>query len=88
MPEKKALLSADVAFVGSLYNEGHNFLDRMTDLDDYTKGYLDAIMNAQRKINGYFFIEELLTPNILASLKRKEFLMCAVSWMNLPWNLN
>jgi len=67
---QKNLLFADVSFVGSLYNEKHNFLDRMTDLDDYTKGYLEAIMNSQRKINGYFFIEELLTPNILSALKK------------------
>lgn len=67
---KSALLSSDVSFVGALYNEKHNFLDRMTDLDDYTKGYLSGIMDSQRKINGYFFIEELLTPNILESLKK------------------
>lgn len=68
--EKKRLLSGDVSFVGGLYNEEHNFFDRMTDLDDYTKGYLDAIMASQQKINGYFFIEELLTPDILAAMKR------------------
>lgn len=69
-PEKASLLASDVSFVGALYNEEHNFLDRMKDLDDYTKGYLDAIMNSQRKISGYFFIEELLTPNILDVMKR------------------
>lgn len=68
--EKRAILSSDVSFVGALYNEEHNFLDRMTDLDDYTKGYLDAIMKAQQQINGYFFIEELLTPPILDSMTR------------------
>lgn len=68
--EKRSIVSSDVSFVGALYNEDHNFLDRMTDLDDYTKGYIDAIMNSQRKISGYFFIEELLTPDILAALKK------------------
>lgn len=68
--EKKSIVSSDVAFVGSLYNEDHNFLDRMTDLDDFTKGYLDAIMEAQQKVSGYFFIEELLTSNILHALKK------------------
>ncbi|MGN0350674.1 MAG: DUF3880 domain-containing protein [Roseburia sp.] len=68
--EKKEIVSSDVSFVGSLYNEEHNFLDRMTDLDDYTKGYLDAIMNSQLKVNGYFFIEELLTPDILNAMKK------------------
>lgn len=71
LPEdKKSIVSSDVAFVGSLYNEDHNFLDRMTDLDDFTKGYLDAIMEAQQKVSGYFFIEELLTSNILHALKK------------------
>lgn len=69
-PEKQAVVSSDVSFVGSIYNESHNFLDRMTDLDDYTKGYIDAIIEAQRKISGYFFIEELLTPDIIQAMKK------------------
>lgn len=68
--EQKSIVTSDVSFVGALYNEGHNFLDRMTDLDEYTKGYLDAIMDSQRKISGYFFIEELLTPPILEALQK------------------
>ena len=51
--DKRSILSSDVSFVGALYNESHNFLDRMTDLDDYTKGYINAIMDAQMKVNGY-----------------------------------
>lgn len=52
----------DVSFVGSLYNEAHNFFDRMTTLSDYTKGYLDALMAAQMKVQGYNFIQESLSP--------------------------
>lgn len=52
----------DVSFIGSLYNESHNFFDRMTTLSDYTKGYLDAIMSAQMKVQGYNFIQESLSP--------------------------
>lgn len=52
----------NVSFVGSLYTEEHNFFDRMTTLSDYTKGYLDAVMAAQMKIQGYNFIQELLSP--------------------------
>ena len=52
----------DISFVGSLYTEAHNFFDRMTTLSDYTKGYLDAIMSAQMKIQGYNFIQESLSP--------------------------
>lgn len=68
--DENKILSSDVSFVGSLYNEKHNFLDRMTDLDDYTKGYIDAIIEAQIKISGYFFIEELLTKDIIEAMKK------------------
>ena len=52
----------DISFVGSLYTEKHNFFERMTTLSDYTKGYLDALMAAQMKIQGYNFIQESLSP--------------------------
>lgn len=52
----------EVSFVGSLYNEDHNFFDRMTTLSDYTKGYLDALMQSQMKVQGYNFIQESLAP--------------------------
>lgn len=52
----------NVSFVGSLYTEEHNFFDRMTTLSDYAKGYLDAIMAAQMKVQGYNFIQESLAP--------------------------
>ncbi len=52
----------DISFVGSLYTEQHNFFERMTTLSDYTKGYLDALMTAQMKVQGYNFIQESLSP--------------------------
>ena len=52
----------NISFIGSLYTEEHNFFERMTSLSDYAKGYLDAIMNAQMKIQGYNFIQETLSP--------------------------
>lgn len=61
--------TSPVSFVGSMYNEKHNLFDRLTGLSAYTKGYLDAIMDAQRQIYGYYFIEELLTPEILSDLQ-------------------
>lgn len=52
----------DISFVGSLYTEENNFFDQMTTLSDYTKGYLDALMAAQMKVQGYNFIQESLNP--------------------------
>lgn len=61
---------ADVSFVGALYTETNNELySRLKDLPGYTKGYLDAIMQAQKQVYGASFIEELLFENILADLR-------------------
>lgn len=62
MTASETQYACDISFVGSLYTEKHNFFERMTTLSDYTKGYLDAIMSAQMKVQGYNFIQESLSP--------------------------
>lgn len=52
----------DISFVGSLYTESHNFYDRMKNLSDYARGYLNGLMTAQMKVQGYNFIQESLGP--------------------------
>ena len=52
----------DVSFVGSLYNESHNFFDRMENLSAYAKGYLEGLMQAQMHVQGCNFIQESLSP--------------------------
>lgn len=62
--------TADVSFVGSLYNEDHNFYDRLKGISDFTRGYLDSIMTAQQQVYGQFILESLLTPPSLDDLQR------------------
>lgn len=59
---------SDISFVGTMYNEVHNLFDRMEHLSDYTKGYLQGIMQAQMKVYGYYFIEELLSKEIIEDM--------------------
>ncbi len=69
---KEALdtVSSEVSFVGSLYNEKHNLFDKLDGLDKYTKGYLDALMDAQMCIWGYYFVDEMLTPEIVDAMSK------------------
>lgn len=69
-PYDKEHLASEVSFVGSLYDEDHNFLDNMTGLSDRTRGFLSGIMDAQLKVSGYNFIEECLTPEIINELQK------------------
>ncbi len=60
----------EVAFVGSLYTEKHQFYQRLTGISDYTRGYLEGLMNAQRQVYGYNFIQELLNKEIISDMRR------------------
>lgn len=63
----------DVSFVGSLYNDKHNFyerlMDKLIDNESYTKGYIDSIIQMQSKVYGKFFIPELLNGKVLQEIR-------------------
>jgi spore maturation protein CgeB len=60
----------DIAFVGSMYNEKHNLYDRLSGMPDFAKGYLDGAIAAQMKVQGYFFLEEMLKGPVLEEMKK------------------
>lgn len=59
----------EVAFVGSLYTEKHQFFQRMDKISSYTRGYLEGLMAAQKQVYGYNFIQELLPPEIIKDMQ-------------------
>ena len=70
-PDKQKKFGADVSFVGSLYNEPkHRLYDKFAGVSPYAKGYLDAIIDAQKKVYGYYFLGELLDDSILEELQK------------------
>lgn len=68
--QTKWLPQSEIAFIGSLYTEKHQFYQRLEGITPYTRGYLEGIMTAQKQVYGYNFIQELLTPSIIADLMR------------------
>lgn len=60
----------DIAFVGSLYTEKHQFYQRLEGITPYTRGYLEGLMAAQKQIYGYNFVQELLSQDIIDDLMR------------------
>lgn len=60
---------SDVTFVGSLYTEKCPY-DKLKNLPSYAEGYLNGIMAAQEKVYGYYFIDELLTDDIILEFKK------------------
>ncbi|SFA94069.1 spore maturation protein CgeB [Acetitomaculum ruminis DSM 5522] len=60
----------DVTFIGPLYNEENSFAKKLEGASDYIRGYLDGVMKAQGMIYGTYFIEDLLTDDIVKELER------------------
>ncbi len=60
----------DIAFIGSLYTENHQFFHRLEGINDYTRGYLEGIINSQRLIYGDNFIDKVLSKEIIAQMQK------------------
>lgn len=56
----------DVEFVGSLYNNRNNFYERLCKLsnDMELMGFLDGVIEAQRAIYGYNFLDECIADDV------------------------
>lgn len=67
----KKILETDIAFVGSLYTESkHNLYARFEGCSPYTKGYIDGLVQAQLKVYGYNFLQEVLPKAIISEMKK------------------
>ena len=66
--QERHSFAADISFVGSLYTEKCPY-DRLHNPSDYLDGYLNAIMKAQQKIYGYYFVENVLSDKIVEEFK-------------------
>ena len=60
--------SADISFVGSLYTEKCPY-DNLVNPPEYLLGYLNGLIEAQLRVYGYFFLEDLFTDEIVAAFK-------------------
>lgn len=64
--EKRQKYQCDIAFVGSTYQEkDQNRYQYLEHLDAYTKGYLEAAMEAQKHVYGCNFMEQILTQEVM-----------------------
>ncbi|MCR5128366.1 MAG: DUF3880 domain-containing protein [Lachnospiraceae bacterium] len=67
--------NTDIALIGSLYREKYGYFGKYTNFDEYLKGYLDGIVNAQEKVYGVNFLEEVLDRDIQERIMKTVPLM-------------
>lgn len=59
--------ASDISFVGSLYSEKNDY-KKIQGLSDYSKGYIQGLVEAQLNVYGVNFIEEMLTDRIMEEM--------------------
>lgn len=67
----KIKYQTDISFVGSLYDT--NLPEAMNYINDYQKGYLNALMDNQLDVYGHSFFPEVLSHNFMKWLDHPEF---------------
>ncbi len=69
--EKRQKYVSDISFVGSMYDEEkHALYKRLyTGLNEYTKGYLDGVIQIQKNVYGTSVLESSITPAILQAMQ-------------------
>jgi len=58
-----ASYQADISFVGHLYDSPLDVL--LYNADPYIKGYIEGIVQAQLRIYGYYFVDDMITDDLL-----------------------
>lgn len=60
----------DISFVGALYNERHNFYERMEEkASPYLKGYLDGVIKSQMNLYGVSIVEAALNESVIKMMQ-------------------
>lgn len=66
--QKRLHFHSDISFVGSLYSEKCPYR-QLTNPPAYLEGYLSGLIEAQRNVYGYYFIDELLDDEMVSLFK-------------------
>lgn len=75
--EDHKMYDCDISFVGSLYSEKCKYNGISDDLSDYTKGFVDGLINAQLNVYGYNFLEDSISDEWAEDFKKQ------VNWIPL-----
>lgn len=59
----------EIAFVGNLYSS--RILEILAPLDEYTQGFLKALMDVQSKLYGCYLFDEILTPEFIQDINKQ-----------------
>lgn len=67
---RHAKYRCDISFIGNLYNEDKNRLQK-AELTPYTAGYVEGLIQSQLRVYGYNFLKDALDDMVMEEVVRK-----------------
>ncbi len=80
---ERAKFRSDISFVGKFYNGSENYYRKVC-FEEYTRGWLEGLIEAQRKIYGYNFVRESLPQKIIEEIIAKCDIYLGKLYRNEP----
>lgn len=70
---------SQISFVGKIYDSPFDTL--LAPADDYQKGYLQGILQAQMLTYGYYFVDEILPEKLLEDINQSYMTALTMPWI-------
>lgn len=68
--ETEEAYQVPISFIGSTYTENRfSQYKGLNYLDDYSKGYVDGLMQAQKRVYGNLMLEDMIPPDLVEKLR-------------------
>ena len=78
------ILQSDISFVGRLYE--NNLPEITSNLDDYYKAFLNALVDAQMQVSGYNIFNDIITQEFMTKISTPSFNRQMNKKEKLPWD--
>ncbi len=79
---ERELYSTDISFVGKMYDS--MFGEYRSLMDEHCKGFVDALVSAQSKVYGYWFVDELLNDDFINRINQHFLELNPTTQFKLP----
>ena len=75
--EIEEVYSVPISFIGSTYTETQfNDYKKINKMERFYKGYVDGLVQAQKRIYGNVILEEMITPDVEEKLSEVFHMLC------------
>lgn len=85
-----AKYDCEISMIGSMYSESkHNLMRKLEEIDEYSRGYIEALINSQKYLYGMDIIEKALDSSLIDNIRELAPMLFPDDQLQSPcWTYN